>query len=160
MVGPFRLFIILILLISYPMTIMAKEIKYNHNSTTIPEIQKKVDFTILSPKKIPDNWTLDTKTSPCISLHYMDSKDTKLMVAIQLSRGISLSDKDFPQAEQIIINENKGYFSAWGNSGTLDKNGELIIGGLLCWTQAGTYVEMHSTRLPKEKMLEIARSMN
>ncbi|MGW8937882.1 DUF4367 domain-containing protein [Acinetobacter sp. JADD-210] len=142
------------------MTIIAKEIKYNHNSTTIPEIQKKVDFTILTPKKIPDDWTLDTKTSPWISLHYMDSKDTKLMVAISLNRGIPLSAKDFPHAEQIVINGNKGYFSAWGNSGTLDKNGELITGGLLCWTQAGTYVEMQSTRLPKEKILEIARSMN
>ena len=160
MIAPFRLFITLILLISYPMTIIAKEIKYNHNSTTIPEIQKKVNFTILSPKKIPDDWTLDTKTSPWISLNYMDSKDTKLMVAIHLSRRIPLSDKDFTHAEQIMINGNKGYFSAWGNSGTLDKNGELITGGLLCWTQAGTYVEMQSTRLPKEKMLEIARSMN
>ncbi|MFP3415304.1 DUF4367 domain-containing protein [Bacillus sp. SIMBA_074] len=160
MIVPFRLFIALILLISYPMTIMAKEIKYNHNSTTIPEIQKKVDFTILSPKKIPDDWTLDTKTSPWISLHYMDSKDTKLMVAISFHRGIPLSDKNFPHADQIVINGNKGYFSAWGNSGILDKNGELITGGLLCWTQAGTYVEMHSTRLPRGKMLEIARSMN
>ncbi|MBJ7961377.1 DUF4367 domain-containing protein [Bacillus cereus group sp. N28] len=160
MIVPFRLFITLILLISYPMIIMAKEIKYNHNSTTIPEIQKKVDFTILSPKKIPDDWTLDTKTSPWIMLNYMDSKDEKLMVAIHLSRRIPLSDKDFPHAEQIMINGNKGYFSAWGNSGTLDKNGELITGDLLCWTQAGTHVEMQSSRLPKEKMLEIARSMN
>ncbi|HDR4423786.1 TPA: DUF4367 domain-containing protein [Bacillus cereus] len=160
MIAPFRLFITLMLLMSYPMTILAKDIKYNHNSTTIPEIQKKVNFTILSPKKIPDDWTLDTKTSPWISLHYMDSKDTKLMVAISLNRGIPLSAKDFPHAEQIVINGNKGYFSTWGNSGTFDKNGELITGGLLCWTQAGTYVEMHSTRLPKDQMLEIARSMN
>ncbi|MGG2094524.1 DUF4367 domain-containing protein [Bacillus sp. S13(2024)] len=160
MIVPFRLFITFILLISYPMTIIAKEIKYNHNSTTIPEIQRKVDFTILSPKKIPDDWTLDTKTSPWIRLHYMDSKDTKLMVAIHISRRILLSDEEFPHAEQVDINGNKGYFSKWGDSGKLDKNGELITSGLLRWTQAGTYVEMQSSRLPKEKMLEIAKSMN
>lgn len=154
-----RLFVILILLYCYPNIISAKEIMYNHNSKTISEIKKEVDFALLTPTNIFNDWTLDTKTSPWISLHYMDSKDTKLMVAIHQRRGFPLSKDDFPYAQQVDINGNKGYFSAWGNSGTLDKNGELIIGGLLCWTQAGTYVEMQSTRLPKEKMLEIARSM-
>lgn len=148
------------LLINYPMTIRAKETKYNHSSITIPEIKKKVNFTILTPKKIPDDWTLDTKISPWVMLHYMDSKDRKLMVAIHLSRRISLSDEDFPSAQRVDINGNKGYFSKWVDSGKLDKNGELITGGLLRWIQAGTYVEMQSSRLPKEKMLEIARSMN
>ena len=160
MVVPFRLFITLILLISYPLTIMAKEIKYNHNSTTIPEIQKKVDFTILTPKKIPDDWTLDTKTSPWIMLHYMDNEDKKLMIAIHLRKGIPLSDEEVYPAQKVDINGNKGYFSAWVDSGTLDKNGELITGGLLCWIQSGTYVEMSSSRLTKEKMLEIAKSMD
>ncbi|MGE7839054.1 DUF4367 domain-containing protein [Viridibacillus arvi] len=160
MVVPFRLFIALILLISYPMIIVAKEIKYNHNSITIPEIKKKVDFTILTPKKIPDDWTLDAKTSPWIMLHYMDSKDTKLMVAIDLRIAHPLSDEDFPYSQQVDINGNKGYFQGWEDNGKVDKNGDTITGGLLRWTQDGTYVEMSSSRLPKERMLDIARSMN
>ncbi|MEK5422894.1 hypothetical protein MKZ08_12750 [Viridibacillus sp. FSL R5-0477] len=40
------------------------------------------------------------------------------------------------------------------------EKGDTITGSLLRWTQDGTYVEMNSSRLPKEKMLEIARSMN
>lgn len=160
MVVPFRLFIALMLLISYPMIIVAKEIKYNHNSITIPEIKKKVDFTILTPKKIPDDWTLDTKTSPWIMLHYMDSKDTKLMVAIDLRIAHPLSDEDFPYSQQVDINGKKGYFQDWTENGEVDNKGDTITGGLLRWTQDGTYVEMNSSRLPKEKMLEIARSMN
>jgi hypothetical protein len=155
-----RLFIVLILLICYPMIISAKEIKYNHNSKTISEIKKVVDFNVLTPKKIPDDWTLDTKTSPWIMLHYMDSKDTKLMVSIDLRRGFPLSDEDFPHSQQVDINGNKGYFQEWINSGDVDKNGDTIAGGLLNWVQAGTYIEMKSSRLPKERMLEIARSMN
>ncbi|SMQ81028.1 hypothetical protein SAMN05444673_4098 [Bacillus sp. OV166] len=89
MAFPIRLFIVLIVFNSSPMIIMAKEIKYNHNSITIPEIKKKVDFTVLTPKKIPDDWTLDTKTSPWLMLHYMDSKDTKMMVGINPENGIS-----------------------------------------------------------------------
>ncbi|MGE7923915.1 DUF4367 domain-containing protein [Viridibacillus arvi] len=160
MVASFRLFIALILLICYPMIIVAKEIKYNHYSITIPEIKKKVDFTILTPKKIPDDWTLDTKTFPWIMLHYMDSKDTKLMVAIDLRIAHPLSDEDFPYSQQVDINGNKGYFQVWTENGEVDKKGDTITGGLLRWTQDGTYVEMNSSRLPKEKMLEIARSMN
>jgi len=139
---------------------VAKEIKYNHNSITIPEIKKKVDFTILTPKKIPDDWTLDTKTSPWIMLHYMDSKDTKLMVAIDLRIAHPLSDEDFPYSQQVDINGKKGYFQDWTENGEVDNKGDTITGGLLRWTQDGTYVEMNSSRLPKEKMLEIARSMN
>lgn len=155
-----RLFIFLILLICYPMIISAKEIKYNHNSKTISEIKKEVDFNILTPKKIPADWTLDTKTSPWIMLHYMDSKDTKLMVSIDLRKGFPLSDEDFPHSQQFDINGNKGYFQEWIDNGEVDKNGDTISSGLLNWVQAGTYVEMNSSKLPKERMLEIARSMN
>ena len=80
----FRLIILINLLICSPMISMAKGIKYNHNNETISEIKKKVDFTILTPRKIPDDWTLDTKTSPFIMLNYMDSKDTKMMVVYLL----------------------------------------------------------------------------
>ncbi|MCM3672268.1 DUF4367 domain-containing protein, partial [Mesobacillus maritimus] len=64
-----------------------------------------------------------------------------------------------PNAEEIEINGNKGFFKAWGNSGEIDKKGELVTGGLLSWTQNGTYIQMNSSRIPKEMMLDIAKSM-
>jgi len=67
-----RLVIVLILFNCYPMIIMANEIKYNHNSKTIAELQKEA---------------LEIRTSPWIMLHYMDSKYTKLMVSIDLRKG-------------------------------------------------------------------------
>ncbi|MDF2066721.1 DUF4367 domain-containing protein [Bacillus sp. Cr_A10] len=154
-----RLVIVLILLNCYPIIIMAKEIKYNHNSKTISEIQKEVDFTVLTPKRNPGDWTLDTKTSPWIMLHYMDSKDTKLMGAIDLRKGFRLSDDDFPYRQKVNISGNKGYFQEWEESGEVYKNGDTITGGLLNWVQDGTSVEMNSSRLSKEQTLEIARSM-
>lgn len=154
-----RVFIILFVLSFSPMIILAKEIKYNHNSKTISEIQKEVHFKVLTPKKIPHDWTLDTKTSPWIMLHFMDSNDTKLMVGIHQRMGFPLSDDDFPHAQTVNINGNKGYFQEWIDSGEVDKNGDTISGGLLNWIQDGTYIEMSSSRLTKERMLEIARSM-
>lgn len=142
------------------MTIIAEEIKYNHNSKTIFEIQKEVDFTVLTPKRIPSDWTLDTKTTPWLMLHYMDNKDTKLMVSIHLSKGSRVPYDGFPHSQQVDINGNIGYFQEWGNSGEVDENGDTITGGLLNWSQAGTYVEMNSSRLSKEAILEIARSMS
>ncbi|MGG0657236.1 DUF4367 domain-containing protein [Rummeliibacillus pycnus] len=156
-----RLLVILITLYCYPNIISAKAIKYNHNSKTISELKKEVNFTILTPTNIPNDWTLDTKTSlsPFITLHYMDSKDTKLMVGINQGLGFPLTKDDFPYAQQVDINGNKGYFQGWEESGEVDKNGDTITGGLLRWVQDGTYVEMSSSRLSKERMLEIARSM-
>lgn len=82
------------------------------------------------------------------------------MVAIHLRRGYQLSDDDFSNRQQVNINGNKGYFQEWEESGEVDKNGDIITGGLLNWVQKGTSVEMSSSRLSKEQMLEIARSMN
>lgn len=154
-----RLFIFLILLNSSPVIIAAKEIKYNHNSITIHEIKGKVGFTVLTPHKIPDDWTLEIKTTLGVMLHYMDSKDTKLMVAIHQRKGTPLSPYDFPHAQLVDINGNKGYFQEWIDSGEIDKNGDAITGGLLNWVQDGTFIEMNSSILPRERMLEIARSM-
>lgn len=89
----------------------------------------------------------------------MDSKDTMLMVGIHQGLGIPLTKDDFPYAQQVDIKGNKGYFQGCEESGEVDKNGDTITGGLLRWVQDGTYVEMSSSRLSKERMLEIARSM-
>ncbi|WP_312474934.1 DUF4367 domain-containing protein [Neobacillus sp.] len=156
----FRLIFVLTLLSCSPMITMAQEIKYNHNSITISEIKKKVDFSVLTPNKIPVDWTLDTKITPWLMLHYMDSTDIKLMVAIHQKKGFPLSNDDFPLAEQVDISGNKGYFQKWVDSGEVDRNGDTITGGLLNWVQDGTFIEMNSSRLSKEEMLEIARSMN
>ena len=51
------------------------------------------------------------------------------------------------------------YFQEWIESGKVNKKGDPITGGLLNWVQDGTYVEMNSSRLSKERMLEIASSM-
>lgn len=143
-------------------------IKYNHNSITVSGVRKKVNFTIFTPKEIPADWTLEIKTYPWgekkkfsyFRLHYMDSKDTQLMVSIEQSRGyLSYDGVTSPNTKQVDINGNKGYFSEWGNDGELDKQGQIITGGILSWKQDGTYLEMYSSRLPQEKMLEIASSM-
>ena len=141
------------------MIVMAKDTKHSHNSKTISEIKKEVDFTVLTPKKIPDDWTLEIKTTLGVMLHYMDSKDTKLMVAIHQRKGVPLSPYDFPHAQLVDINGNKGYFQEWIDGGEIDKNGDTITGGLLNWVQDDTFIEMNSSILPKERMLEIARSM-
>ncbi|MCM3672289.1 DUF4367 domain-containing protein, partial [Mesobacillus maritimus] len=88
-----------------------------------------------APDKIPDNWTLEIKTYPMdeekhfthFRLHYMDKNDTILKVGIE--QRIEPSNKEkfsSPNAEEIEINGNKGFFKAWGNSGEIDKKGELV----------------------------------
>jgi hypothetical protein len=155
----FRLLLFIFFLVSSPKLIMANGIKHNHNSETISEIRKKVDFTILTPRKIPDDWTLEIKTSPWISLHYMGSNHKKMMVGITLRRGFPISDEDYPHSKIVDINGRKGYYQEWAEGGQVDKNDEPLSGGILNWVQDGTFIEMISFSLSKEKMLEVARSM-
>ncbi|HHT7113344.1 DUF4367 domain-containing protein [Bacillus paranthracis] len=164
---PMRLLVTFVFISTIPTTVQAQEIKYNHNSITLAEINSKVRFKVYAPQQIPNNWTLEIKTYPWgekedityFRLHYMDSKDEHLLVGIEQRKETSNQEEVHPHAKQVDINGYKGYFEEWGNNGELDKKGELVTGGLLRWTQNGTYIQMHSSRVPKDKMLEIARSM-
>ncbi|USK80747.1 DUF4367 domain-containing protein [Peribacillus frigoritolerans] len=161
-----RLLVVFILFQNIPLIVQAKEIKYNHDSITISEIKRKVDFKVVVPQNIPNDWTLEIKTYPWdekdkitnFSLHYMDSDDKYMLIHIGQSKESSNKEMNI-NAEQVDINGNKGFFVKWGNSGELDKKGELVTGGLLRWIQEGTYVEMESSRVSRNKMLEVARSM-
>ncbi|WP_088068023.1 DUF4367 domain-containing protein [Gottfriedia luciferensis] len=169
MVSSIRLFIVLIFLISSPVIIKAKEIKYNHNSITLPTLKNNVDFKVFAPKNVPKDWTLEIKTYPWgekekftyFRLHYMDSNDTKLLIGIEQRKELRVQDEHLgPNAKQVDINGNKGYFVEWANSGQMDNNhGQLITGGLLFWNQGGTHIKIDSMSLSEEKILEIARSM-
>ncbi|MFS0639162.1 hypothetical protein AB1K84_25140 [Mesobacillus foraminis] len=76
-------------------TVQEKDIKYNHSSITIPEIKQNVNFNVLVPKNVPNDWTLEIKTYPweakanitSFSLHYMDKNDEKMMVSIEQING-------------------------------------------------------------------------
>lgn len=160
--------IALVILLSMPLTVHLNDIPYNHDSITLFEVIHKVDFPVLAPDNMPNGWTLEIKGYPMdqeehftrFRLHYMNEDDTIYKVGIEQRKFSSKkSDPTFSDGEDININGNKGLFIPWGNDGEFDKKGELITGGLLQWTQDGTQIEMDSTRIPKELMLEIARSM-
>ncbi|HWO76537.1 MAG TPA: DUF4367 domain-containing protein [Bacillus sp. (in: firmicutes)] len=142
----------------------AEAIKYNHDSITISEVQKRVNFPVLYPKKIPKDWTLEIKTYPSgkkdftyFRLHFMDKNDEYLIVGIeQQKEHTNTSDLLSPQIEKVDINGNTGYFKHWAPS---ILRGEYPLGGILFWNQNGTFIRMDSFNITKKMMLEIARSM-
>jgi hypothetical protein len=162
-----KVFAVLTLSLMMPLMTDAKGIKYNHNSITVSEIKNMVNYEVIAPEKVPKDWTLEIKTYPWgekdnithFRLHYMDSKDIQLIVGIEQRKEPPNKEWLNSDAKQVKINGSKGYFEEWGNSSELDKKGELVTGGLLSWTQNGTYILMDSSRISKDKMLEIARSM-
>ncbi|MFC4321298.1 DUF4367 domain-containing protein [Litchfieldia salsa] len=146
---------IMLVVICFPANIDAREIKYNHDSLTIEEIQEKVSFMVLVPEEFPESWTLEIKTYPdsnvvkTFSLHYMDANDEFLQVGIE-QRGSIDPFRSYNGMDDLIINKQPAYFQAWENE---------PLGGILCWKQDGTYIEMTSHRITKEEMIEIARSI-
>ncbi|MEH6945106.1 hypothetical protein [Bacillus sp. JJ722] len=82
----------------------------------------------MAPQRIPDDWSLDTKISPWVMLHYMNSDDTKLMVAITQRLGFPYYDMSLsPTAKPVDMNGNRGYFQEWDDVGEVNKNGEINL---------------------------------
>ncbi|MDQ6598019.1 hypothetical protein [Bacillus salipaludis] len=48
-------------------------------------------------------------------------------------------EENNPNAKTVTINGYKGNLIKWGNDGEVDFKGEIVTGGLLQWTQEGTY---------------------
>lgn len=149
---------------------IAKEMKYNHNSLTIAEVKKEVNFKVLVPKKVPEEWTLEIKTRDnkegnlsSIRLHYMNENDENLILGIEerkvSKRVISQLEEEFSEGEKIKIkiNDVPAYYQEWANGGK-ELNGKVITGGLLTWIEDETYVQMDSSFLSKDEMVEIART--
>ncbi|CAM3613024.1 DUF4367 domain-containing protein [Brevibacillus invocatus] len=73
-----------------------------------------------------------------------------------LFKELDSSQKRHDNTELVQINNCEGHFEAWVGT----RNGvKDISGGYLHWIHKGTYVEMVSSRLSKEEMIKIAKSL-
>jgi Domain of unknown function (DUF4367) len=148
---------------------LAKEMKYNHDSITIEEVKKEVDFQVLIPNKIPSEWGLEIKTYEhndenmgTIRLHYMDSADENVMLGIEERKvseeEIRQLEEEFSSRYKINVKGVEAYYQEWANSGR-KLNGKRMSGGLLTWIQGETYLQMDSSFLSKDEMVEIAKTV-
>lgn len=138
-----------------------------HNTITIEALQKEIDFKLLVPTKIPKDWVLEIKDGPrtegkqeYFNLKFLDKNDQNLMISLYQRKAkfkeLNLYQSRSDNTEFVQLNNIEGHFEAW--IGT--RNGvNDIPGGYLRWIQEGTYVEMVSSRLPKEEMIKIAKSL-
>jgi Domain of unknown function (DUF4367) len=131
--------------------VQAKEIRYNHNSIKIEELVHKVDFNVLIPERLPKDFSMEIKTYPdYIRLHIMDKDDMALLVGIEQRKASNTGAETTVQnAETVLINGNKGAFKTFSNA----------PGGILSWTQDGTFLVMDCNTATKQEMVEMARSM-
>ncbi|MEH7610013.1 DUF4367 domain-containing protein [Gottfriedia acidiceleris] len=147
--------LISIVVLCLPLDIQAKDFNYNRNSNTVSELQEKTNFKILVPTKMNQKWVLHTKTYNeseriIIALHFLDENEKELMVAIRQTKNSSGLRKSIVKSEKIEVNSHAAHYIGWADGS---------VGGQLIWVQAGTYIEMLSQSLSKNKMLEIARTM-
>ncbi|MED2133304.1 MULTISPECIES: DUF4367 domain-containing protein [Brevibacillus] len=138
-----------------------------HNTITIETLQKEIDFKLLVPTKIPKDWILEIKEGPrtdgkqdYCNLNFLDKNDQYLMMSLNQKKAIFKELDSYQNrrdnTEIVQINNFEGHFEAWvgGRNGAND-----TPGGYLRWIQKGTYVEMESSRLSKEEMIKIAKSL-
>ncbi|MGG3887437.1 DUF4367 domain-containing protein [Brevibacillus panacihumi] len=146
--------------------IHAETFKYGpHNTITIEALQKEIDFNLLVPTKIPKEWVLEIKDGPrkngkheYCNLNFLDKNDQYLMMSLNQKKAIFKELDSYQNigdnTEIVQIGSIEGHYEAWVGT----RNGN-IPGGFLRWIQKGTYVEMVSSRLSKEEMVNIAKSI-
>lgn len=184
-----RFFYVLFVLVIFSTcsVVLAREIlshpsKYNKlDSTTLNKVKQKATFTLLVPNNIPNEWTvelkhpypLDTnKPIQSVRLHYFD-KDENFIFGIEQHKAVgykvkkekididvrnntstrTVVEEDFKfveSGETIKFSGIEARFTPWANN---------KLGGFLRWIQDGTYIEIESIPLSKQKMIDVAKSL-
>jgi hypothetical protein len=162
--------LILILVLFFGVSIPSAIAESNYpkiDFRTLTKIKNKTTFKMLIPHELPPKWNLEVKfpypldiSKPIndIRLHYFN-QDDEFMVGIQqfkATRNTILEKESMSLdyiVEKVFINNHEGRFSPWWK--TRGKNG-----GLLYWIQDGTYIQMDSFSLTKDKMMQLAKSMD
>ena len=148
---------------SVPSIGSASNFKYYSKSPTLDEMKQIMDFKIFEPTKYDPEWILtikphpdDIKRAKSFTMHfYIENKELFLSIT-QSKEYFYKRDVERRNLPSIKINDQTGYFEEWGAE--YDRKGN-IIGGLLRWEQEGTYLEMRSVNIPKDKMLIIAETL-
>ncbi|OOQ93197.1 DUF4367 domain-containing protein [Bacillus cereus] len=122
------------------------------------EMKRKAEFKVLVPQELTQNWSLVMKTYPSkksnridkVRLTYINTAlKNYMMLGIEQSKA---HESDIiSRGTKVQINKYKGRFEAW--------EGGSPKGGILRWIQNGTYVEMNSSNLTKDEMIQLAKSM-
>ncbi|MFG1732525.1 DUF4367 domain-containing protein [Paenibacillus sp. 843] len=153
----------------------------NSSVMNLEKLQDATDFKLLAPSldeykleiKEPYPFPLKSQVTK-VRLHYFDKTGQTYLFGIEehkaydytIKREVTIIDmqnkssknrtivEDFKfdlSGEKIDLNEVEARYVPWANHKP---------GGYLRWIQDGTYLEMDSGNLSKEKMIELAKSFN
>ncbi|CAK6481393.1 DUF4367 domain-containing protein [Peribacillus castrilensis] len=159
----FVLFSSLIIALTCLTQITDAQFSTKENIAKLNKIKKSTDFNLLLPSEdISKEWVLEIKNPEnesnkvnFVHLNYLDKTDTFLKVSITETK----AKNDFKElddyGETVKIKDMLGVFHAL----TPTEKEKDVQGGTLSWIQDGTVITIFSSRLSKEKLIEIASSM-
>ncbi|GLY12975.1 MULTISPECIES: DUF4367 domain-containing protein [Bacteria] len=125
----------------------------------LSKVEENVDFKVFIPENY-NQWKLIIKSlafdkkNPDSVLITFEDKETKGKYIFECIQ--TKSNGDHPENGSIVnVNHNKARFTPWAAS----RNNQKPVGGILTWNQNGTNIEMKSSYLTKEEMIQIAKKM-
>lgn len=125
----------------------------------LSKIEEQVNFKVFMPKDYY-HWKMilkllssDQKNADSVLITFEDKK-TEGKYIFDCIQTKSNDDHDI-NGSIVSLNGNEAIFTTWAAS----RNQPKPTGGILTWNQDGTNIEIKSSWLTKEEMIEIAKKM-
>ncbi|PHE27948.1 hypothetical protein COF51_28855 [Bacillus pseudomycoides] len=148
--------------IHFNTSVYAENIERANKEFSLKELKGKTSFNCFIPTDIAKDWSIELKhpeqvqeNMERIQIHFLNRAGTQLKVAIIESTAKNTDIEPGEHGERVKIKNMNGVFHPL----TPTKRIKDVQGGQLIWVQEGTMITLFSSRISKEELIEIAKSM-
>lgn len=140
----------------------AENVEVVNKGFSLTELKGKTSFNCFIPKEIAKDWNIELKypeqvhkNMEKVKIHFLNRTGTQLKIAIIENVATGNDIQLGEHGESVKINNMNGVFHPL----TPTKRIKDVQGGQLMWVQDGTMIELFSSRISKQELITIARSM-
>ncbi|PFK18830.1 DUF4367 domain-containing protein [Bacillus cereus] len=155
-------FFIFILCSHFNASIYAESIKIANKNFSLKQLKGKTSFNCFIPTDIAKDWNIELKypehvhkNMEKVQIHFLNKTGTQLKVAIIENSAKNIDIQPGDHGEIVRIKNINGVFHRL----TPTKRIKDVQGGQLIWIQDGTIITLFSSRISKEELIKVAKSM-
>ncbi|MBJ8031755.1 DUF4367 domain-containing protein [Bacillus cereus group sp. N21] len=143
-------------------SIYAESIEMANKNFSLKQLKGKTSFNCFIPTDIAKDWNIELKypehvheNMKKVQIHFLNKTGTQLKVAIVENAAENTDIQPGDHGEIVKIKNINGVFHPL----TTTKRIKDVQGGQLIWIQDGTMITLFSSRISKEELIKVAKSM-